>query len=148
MPKIIRYVSYKMRTEKEVLNRFEKEFEEINSEKVKNEIFKYLYENEFLNDERYAELFLKEAMKFKRNSIFELKMKLREKGIDQDYIKNAINDLEDELNLFEYNLILKLAKEKMRQTKDILKTKAYLYRKGFNSNNINNAFMDLNFEEN
>lgn len=145
-PKVLRYVMYKMRTEKEVLKKFEEEFEKQESPRVKEEIFKYLRENDFINDKRYTELFLKESMNFKRNSVFELKMKLKQKGIDSEYIEDAASDLENELNTFEYNLIMQIIKERQRRNQDEQKIKAYLYRKGFNGENIKNAFLD--YEEN
>lgn len=135
-PKVMRYATYKMRTKQEILRKFEKEFNEISNKSV-DEILNYLKQNEIINDEYYAKTFLKEAINFKRNSKFELKMKLKEKGIDEGYIYDAFNELESELNDFEETLILKILKEKKNQ--DEKKVIAYLYRKGFDSENIRKA---------
>lgn len=135
-PKVIRYATYKMRTEQEILRKFEKEFSEI-SDKALDEIVNYLKQNEIINDAYYVKTFLKESMNFKRNSKFELKMKLKEKGIDEGYIYDAFYELEEDLNEFEENLILKILKEKKNQ--DEKKVIAYLYRKGFDSENIRKA---------
>lgn len=135
-PKVIKYAMYKMRTEQEVLRRFESEFQDISS-KAFDEILKYLKDNNILNDEVFAKTFLEEAIKFKRNSKFELKMKLKEKGVSEEYIYKALDSLEEKLDNYEQDLVFKILNE--RRNQDRQKVLNYLYRKGFDGINIRNA---------
>lgn len=135
-PKVIKYAMYKMRTEQEVLRRFESEFQDISS-KAFDEILKYLKDNNILNDEVFAKTFLEEAIKFKRNSKFELKMKLKEKGVPEEYIYKALDSLEEKLDNYEQDLVFKILNE--RKNQDRQKVLNYLYRKGFDGINIRNA---------
>lgn len=144
MPKVLRYSQYTPRTEYEVENRFKEEFEE--NPKIKEYIFEYLLENKIIDDKSYALNYIHDALLFKRNSIFELKMKLREKKIDDEYINIALEKYEDKINEYEQKVIIGYLKQ--RKNIDILKTKAYLFRKGFKSENIKNAILDYEYLNN
>ena len=69
--KILKYIFYKKRTEKEILEKFKNEDSDILDETIEN-----LKELGYINDEKYVERFMHEAIALKNLSIFELKYKL------------------------------------------------------------------------
>lgn len=144
MPKVLRYSLYTPRTVYEVENRFKEDFEE--NPKVKEYIFTYLLENKILDDKSYALKYIHDAILFKRNSVFELKMKLREKKIDDEYINIAIDEFQDKIDEYEQKVIMGYLKQ--RKNIDQVKNKAYLFRKGFKSENIKNAILDYEYLNN
>ena len=104
--RVFKFVLYKPRTEKEVYYKF-KSFE--NSELYLERVIEILKELKYIDDRRYAEMYIEDSLNIKRLSRFELKNKLREKGI-----KNQ--DIYDE--------------EKKKKVEN------YLYRKGYTHESI------------
>ncbi len=130
--KVLNYVTYMKRTECEVRKKFEKENQEI-----LEMIITELENQEFLNDDMFVKVFLQNAIKTKINSILELKMKLKQKGISNYLIDKNIKELEPELNNYEIKNIKQIIQNKRND--DEQKIKLYILRKGYLKENLNIA---------
>ena len=92
--RVFRFVLYKQRTEKEVYYKF-KNFED--SELYLERVIGILKELKYIDDKRYAEMYIEDSLNIKRLSRFEIKNKLREKGVNTQDIYEAFQKFEDEL---------------------------------------------------
>ena len=134
--RIFKFVLYKPRTEKEVYYKF-KSFE--NSELYLEKVIEILKELKYIDDRRYAEMYIEDSLNIKRLSRFELKNKLREKGIKNQDIYDAFEKFEEELRSKEIeNAINILKKKEYVYLEDEKKKKVenYLYRKGYTHESI------------
>jgi len=130
----VKYIMYKPRTQYEVKNKLLKlEYDEELIEEVINELLLL----EYLNDNLYAEKFIRNSQSIKPMSKNMIKYKLREKGIADDIIQNALRETDiDEIELAK-NLFLKQTKGKTLDEKELNKVKGFLARKGFSLAIIN-----------
>jgi len=87
----VNYISYSPRTEFQVRKYIEKHLKkygafelEIDNEKLTNEIIEKLKEYKYINDEEYAELFVKSRLKNKPKTRYFLFSELLLKGIDKE----------------------------------------------------------------
>lgn len=130
----VKYIMYKPRTQYEVKNKLLKlDYNEELIEEVINELLLL----EYLNDNLYAEKFIKNSQNVKPMSKNMIKYKLKEKGISDDIIQKALQESDvDEVELAR-NLFLKKTKGKTLDEKELNKAKAFLARKGFSLAIIN-----------
>lgn len=100
----------------------------------------YVKKFNYINDERYAENYLR--YKSKSKSIRQIKMELISKGIDNDIIDNLLADESGDEEALK-NLIKKKLKniDEIDENK-IKKVYAYLYRKGFSTELIASGLRD------
>jgi len=139
------YATYKMRTEKEVIEKLRrKDYNETIIERC----LEFLKEFKLLNDYNYAQLFAKEKAKSKLWGKYRIKTELLKKGVKSNIIEDAIyNSFPEEEN---YNIALESAKKKYRQIKykkDPIKIKmslsSYLQRNGFDFETINKVLEEI-----
>ena len=109
--RIMKYITYKKRTEQEVRKKF------------KNEI------DEQLLDEIIQKQ-VNEYMMLKTLSIRELKYKLLEKGLDKKLVEKYIEDNREELEEYEKKCIEKIRRKKAGNMEEE-KINQYLFRKGY-----------------
>lgn len=140
--RIVRNLLLRLKTEKDVRDKYSRyDDSDLYLERAIEEIKEYGY----IDDEKYARLYIQDAIILeKRNSIFELKQKLIQKGVSSNYIYQAISENEEELNELEQKVIKKILYNKRKKEED--KVISYLYRKGFNTRNIQNAVADYKYE--
>lgn len=123
--KMLKYIFYKKRTEKEVREKFKNEDSDLLDETIDN-----LIELGYINDVNYVEKYFHEVIALKNLSIFEIKYKLMGKGVPEsiidDYISNNQDMLADYERLAANNLV---RKRKDTSTKE--ETMAYLNKKGY-----------------
>ena len=129
--KVLKYILYKKRTEREVRDKFIHTMDE----EMLSDIIEYLKEAGYINDKEYLSKIMHEYMNLKNMSIRELKNKVYQKGIYVDDIEEYINENSEELRTYEYNSAKKLA-EKKKGT-DPAKLKGYLLNKGFDTELVN-----------
>ena len=133
--KVIKYVLYKKRTEQEIRQKFQKEFDE----NILNDIIEELKEDKYINDYAYIERAVNEFVSLKNLSIKEIKYKLYSKGIKNslidEYIENNIDELEEYEQKSAYNIVIK--KQRSMEEEDI---KNYLMKKGYKEESIRYAF--------
>ena len=78
--KVLKYIVYKKRTEQEVRQKFQKEFDE----EMFEDIIEYLKEAKYINDEEYINKIINNFKILKNLSNRELKYKLMAKGLNNN----------------------------------------------------------------
>lgn len=139
--KLMKYVVFKKRTEMEIRQKCKRlEY----TDNYIEEIVEYLKENEYINDERYVEKYINNLMRLKKASVYEIKIDLIKRGVNDEYIDNYVSMHSDELYEFEKDSAKKIVMKKLK-TEDIDKVKRYLKNKGYSYDSINEAID--NFEQ-
>lgn len=124
--KVLKYVTYKKRTEQEIRNKFRNQIEE----NMLEDVIEYLKEAGYINDYEFVERQVNEYMNLKTMSIKEIKYKLYTKGVDKKLIEKYIDKNIDTLQEYEGNCMQKI-RDKKAQTMDERETEQYLYKKGY-----------------
>lgn len=136
--KALKYLAYKIRTEKQVREKLlQEEFPEIIIEKVIKILKKYNY----INDENYAKAFIKDKLNVKGYGIFKITYELKIQGISEEIFKKY---LDDTLFFDEQQKAIELLRKKVRKINEIdykekQKLYSYLARRGFSFDTINNS---------
>lgn len=130
----ISYLSYKERTEKEVLIYLKKKG--YSKESIDSAVIRFKREN-LLNEERYVRFFLCDAIKFSSDGPEKLKKKLLDLGIQQELIEKGISEIDD--NIWKgkaQRLVEKKISSNHKDSVIVLKQKLgnYLYQKGYSKN--------------
>ena len=129
--KVLKYVLYKKRTEKEIQTKFRSQIEE----NMLEDIIQELKENGYISDENYIERAVAEFMALKSLSIKEIKYKLMSKGISsstlEDYMQNHYEELEEYEQKSAENIAIKKS-----ANMDETEIKQYLIKKGFQEEHI------------
>lgn len=135
--KVLKYILYKKRTEKEIRQKFSKELEE----NMLDDIIDVLKQNSYIDDYTYIEKTINEYIKLKNLSIKEIKYKLLSKGIKSSLIDDYFSNNCDELEKYEqksaYSIVNK--KSNFMEDEDI---KIYLLKKGYSDESIKYAFSE------
>lgn len=138
--RILRFLSYRPRSQKEITDFLKKKKA---SEEISKKIFKKLKELNFINDEEFAKWWIEQRAEFNPRGARLLKIELKQKGINQDLIVKLLNgymvkDTELELakKLIEKRLerYQTLSLEEKKQ-----KLAAFLARRGFDWGTIKKA---------
>lgn len=128
--KMLKYIFYKKRSEKEVREKFKNEENDILEETIEN-----LKELGYINDVSYVDRFMHEAIALKNLSIFELKYKLYAKGIPEHIIDDYISQNEGMLNDYELLSARNIANKK-KSTLEPEEITLYLKKKRYRSETI------------
>lgn len=127
----IQYLARRMRSELEVRKYLaDKEI----SEPVIQEVIHKLYEYQFLNDDDFAQAFVRTQMNTTDKGIEVIKRELQEKGIKGEKLQKALSEYPLEAQILKAKgLLVKAMKNKTKDSERILKQKAeqLLIRKGF-----------------
>ena len=124
--KMLKYILYKKRTEKEIRNKFGNSVKE----ELLEDILEELKKNKYIDDNNYIKRAVDEYINLNTLSIKEIKYKLYSKGINYDLIEDFIyNNLErmEEYELQSARKIV-LKKQNLMETDEI---KAFLNKKGY-----------------
>lgn len=137
--KLMKYVIFKRRTEKEVRQKCQKlQY----TEEYIEEIIEYLTENNYINDKTYVDKYIQNAIRLKSSSIYELKIDLLRRGVSEDYVEEYLSRNIMELEEYEQKSAIKLAKKKIDNS-GIEKIKKYLLSKGYKYDSISLAIDNL-----
>ena len=136
--KVLKYVLYKKRTEKEIRTKFKLTIEE----SMLEDIIEELKDNGYISDENYVERAVNEFMALKNLSKKEIKYKLMSKGISNNTIEDYIQRNEEELNEYEAKCAENIALKKSVNM-DEMEIRNYLMKKGYTEENIKNALEKL-----
>ena len=134
MTKVLKYVIYKKRTEREIRTKFKSIIEE----NMLEDILEELKENGYISDEIYIERAVNEFMALKNLSIKEIKYKLISKGISNNLVEDYVQNHEEELNEYEQKSADNIVLKKSVNMEEI-EIKQYLIKKGYTEENIKNA---------
>ncbi|MEG1705539.1 MAG: regulatory protein RecX [Clostridia bacterium] len=129
--KAIKYIGISKKTIFEVKKNLEKkQFDDETIEKV----IDYLLDLGYLSDEDYIDSYIRQNERMLKYSIYELKEKLKIKGIKSNIFEQKFSILRD--SGYERKVIDKITKVKSKNL-DSIQIKQYLYRRGFNWNGDN-----------
>lgn len=129
--KVLKYIMFKKRTEKEIREKFKNEDENIFEEVIDN-----LKELGYINDISYIERSINEFLNLKNMSIKEIEYKLIAKGISKNDIENYIYENEDMLIEYEEKSAKNIYNKKC-SSMEYDEIKNYLYKKGYRQESIN-----------
>ncbi|MBQ9298313.1 MAG: RecX family transcriptional regulator [Clostridia bacterium] len=130
--KILKYVLYKKRTEKEIRQKFAN----INENDLDDAIY-YLKEAGYIDDSNYIERAVQEFISINTLSIKEIKYKLMQKGIDKDLIEDYFSENQDELEEYEQSCAKKIYNKKISNMEEI-EVLNFLRKKGYKEDSIKN----------
>lgn len=136
--KVLKYILYKKRTEKEIMQKFSFGIEE----EILEDIIDELKEAGYIDDNNYIERAISEFMALKNLSIKEIKYKLFAKGLNSDIIDEYISNHNDELNDYEIQSIKNIFYKK-QISKDEEDIKQMLLKKGYKLENIKEALSEV-----
>ena len=136
--KILKYIMYKKRTENEVRVKFQNDFDQ----EMLEEIIEYLKEAKYINDEDYIQKSVNEFKALKNMSMAEIRFKLQAKGLSKNLIEDYFDKNREDLTIYEINSAKNIIIKKRRDLEDF-EIKNFLMKKGYKSDNINDAFDDL-----
>ncbi len=129
--KAFKLLSYRERTIKEIKDRLaKKDF----NEEVIIKVVDFLLENDYLNEERFAEMWIRSRKKHHPRGRKLIYKELKQKGVDQKIINSALKQYlnrQDELEMAEY-LKEKWLRRRSDEDSSSYKLKNYLANKGFN----------------
>ncbi len=136
----IKYIMYKTRTAKEVYDKLlELEF----NEDVINQVIFDLEQLEYINDDEYTKKFIESNKKSKKISKSMIKLKLKNKGIDNEIVEKYF----EELNFNDFEAIEKLLVKKKFNNELPFEEKnkiiAYCVRKGFSLEDVLKVIKDI-----
>lgn len=131
--KVLKYIMYKKRTEKEVRQKFSSSVDE----NLLDEVIENLKELGYINDLRYVERAVNEFVAINTLSIREIEYKLYSKGVNNAIIEQYIQSNIEELKEYEQQCAQKIYYKKQPTTEkeDIIN---FLRKKGYTSETIRN----------
>jgi len=134
--KVLKYILYKKRTEKEIRQKFSE-----NAGILLDNVIEYLREENYINDVNYLKRSINEIKNLKNLSLKEIKYKLLSKGVSSDLIDDYIYNHKEEMLEYEINsaknIILK--KSSVMEKEDILNN---LRKKGYLEESIKLAIKE------
>lgn len=131
--KAFQLLSYRERTIKEIEDRLQKK--EFTTDVIKT-VVDYLLENDYLNEERFAEMWIRSRKNNHPRGRKLIYKELKNKGINQRIINKALEHYlseEEEMEMAEY-LRDKWLRRRTEEDKSSYKLKNYLANKGFSYN--------------
>lgn len=136
--KVLKYIVYKKRTEKEVRQKFSSSSIDQN---LLEDVIESLKENGYINDDSYIQRAMNEFIAINTLSLKEIRNKLYAKGLESDIIDTYFLNHEEQLEEYEIACARKIAMKKQTQMErqDI---ENFLYRKGYSKESIQEAFED------
>lgn len=143
----IHYLSYRMRSEKEVRDYLKQK--EIN-EMVIQEVIHKLYNLKYLNDLEFAVAYVRTQMNTTKKGPGTIKMELYEKGISDNQIDQALQEYSKEQQIDHAKALLeKTIKQNKKLSEKSLKQKLdqTLLRKGFDIDTIHLAMDEIDFKK-
>lgn len=144
----LRYLSYRPRSEKEILDYLkekQKKAPSLKDEDIDNILLR-LREYRFINDEDFVKFWIEQRNKYKNKPIRVIEYELKQKGISQDLINSYL--FEKDKKEADLESAKKLAVKKMDFYRDLPPEKRqekvmnYLLRKGFSYDTVKKAIRD------
>lgn len=149
----LNYLSYGLRTEKEILEYLYKQNgkkDQQVSEEVIHDTMSKLKDLGYLNDHEYAKSYVRTKYSLNNKGPNVIAQELKTKGIEEFDIQDALMEypINEQLNNIEI-LIEKFIKTNKKLPTKMMKTKLYthLMTKGYSKELVNEAMLDLTFEE-
>ena len=135
--KVLKYIMYKKRTEKEVRRKFSEEDQDLLEDVIEN-----LKENGYINDKSYVERAVAEFMNLNNLSLKELKYKLQSKGVDSEALEEYMDIHQEELEEYEVNSAKKIILKKQNSMEEQALIQ-YLLKKGYRTDLVKEAIFSM-----
>lgn len=135
--KVLKYIMYKKRTEKEVRRKFSEEDQDLLEDVIEN-----LKENGYINDKSYVERAVAEFMNLNNLSLKELKYKLQSKGVDSKALEEYMDIHQEELEEYEVNSAKKIILKKQNSMEEQALIQ-YLLKKGYRTDLVKEAILSM-----
>lgn len=134
--KVLKYVLYKKRTEKEIRQKFVE-----NTGNLLDNVVEYLKQENYINDTSYIERSVNEIQKLKNFSIKEIKYKMLAKGLSSKLVDEYIYEHKEEMLEYEIKSakMIFIKKSNTMEKEDI---QNYLRKKGYMEETITIAGED------
>lgn len=136
--KVLKYIVYKKRTEKEIRQKFEPTIEE----EILDDIIEELKENGYIDDTNYIKRAVQEFMALKNMSIKEIKYKLFAKGLSHDIIDEYISNHIDTLIDYEIQSVKNIYDKKQLSMQED-EIRQFLLKKGYRTESIKEALSEV-----
>lgn len=136
--KVLKYIVYKKRTEREVRQKFSSSSVDQN---LLDDVIENLKENGYINDESYIQRAMNEFLAINTLSLKEIRNKLYAKGLERDIIDTYFSNHEEQLEEYEIACAKKIAIKKQTQMEQT-DIENFLYRKGYTKESVRLAFED------
>ncbi len=136
--KVLKYILYKKRTEKEILQKFKPLIEE----NLLNDVIQNLKGIGYINEELYIQRAIQEFMALKNLSLKEIKYKLLSKGVNAEEVEKYISNHEEELEEYEKKSAQNIVYKKF-VGKEEAEIRLFLMKKGYREENIKEAIENL-----
>ncbi len=138
----VNLIKYRMRSEKELIFRLKnKGFEE----NVIYEIIEKFKKYNLLNDKVFAYHYAYDKMALNNKGSILIYNELKGFGIEVNIIIEALNKIKEEIDV--YSVIKNIIEKKFIKEKNFLKIKDYLYKRGFEREEIESVINDIGGEE-
>ncbi len=139
--KAMRYVTFSKKTGRQVFDKI------VNlgfQEHIAELLVQELTEKEYINDREYCRSYLRQATGTKAYSICRIRMELRQRGVDETVIEEALN----EFCVDDINSARTLLNKKLRagSERDYNKLYSFLMRKGFSGETVRKVLQETEFE--
>lgn len=138
----IKLLSYRWRSEKEIRDKMNEKDYEVD---VIDTTINYLYDQNLLNDKRFAETFVRDKINFNKWGSYRIKQELYMKGISN----NIIDEILEEYCDSEYDMAMTLANKKISSYKNDDRNSVYrklggfLQRKGYSYDVVSKVLKEL-----
>ena len=131
--KVLKYIMFKKRTEKEVRRKFLGEDQDLLDDVIEN-----LKENGYINDNNYVERAVNEFMNLNNLSLKEIKYKLQSKGVDSRALEDYIDSHQEKLEEYEINSAKNIILKKQNSMEEHALIQ-HLLKKGYRMDTIKEA---------
>ena len=135
--KVLKYIMYKKRTEKEVRRKFSEEDQDLLEDVIEN-----LKENGYINDKSYVERAVAEFMNLNNLSLKELEYKLQSKGVDSKALEEYMDIHQEELEEYEVNSAKNIILKKQNSMEEQALIQ-YLLKKGYRTDLVKEAIFSM-----
>ena len=148
----LRLIEFKDRTEKELREKLKEKNYDENS--IDDEI-EFLKNYGYIDDKRYAEHFVNDAINLKKWGKIRIRSELLRKGIDRDIVDNAIDDAFEDIgdNLVFSQMQTRFKNSDFSNIKERTRIFNFFMRRGFSPDEIKGAmnkmcsFEDVTYED-
>lgn len=136
--KLLKYITYKKRTENEVKTKFAKDIDK----DILEDAIEELKNLGYISDANYIDRAVNEFIALRNMSIREIKYKLLSKGINKNIIEDYFNNYEEKMNEYELQSAKNICIKKCNSM-EMQEIKVYLIKKGYKEDIIKEALEDI-----
>jgi regulatory protein len=153
LDKALRFLSYRARSEKEILDFLHKKQ---TPEEITEKIVTFLKERKFVNDKQFAASWIESRLRAKPKSIRVLKLELKNKGISEEVATQAISNFQFPISnegsnqgVSDLETAKRLVEKRIARYKGLSKQEVYqklggfLARRGFDWDTIKRSIDDV-----